>query len=329
MRKLFLVPLVVACALVSASASATEVETIALFDFAAAERPESIQVDRHGHIYVSLAPRGEIRKIAPDGTQSTLAVLPLHQEVQPCENSAGNAASTGIALDHQHNVYVNVRSCRAADFGIWKVTPDGQQSLVANLPGNASPNGIAYHNGSLYVADSALALVWRVQARRVQANGQSPVRLWTVDSLLRHPPSPPPGFPGPNGLQIFRDEIYVSVSSRGHVVAFPINADGSAGPGRVHAMIGLDDFAFDVQGNLYAMTNFFNTVVRVTPDGATETLLTLEDGLDGPSSGAFGGENDRKNLYIANVAIPAFPGQDPRRPSVMRLHIGIRGEPRP
>ena len=104
---------------------------------------------------------------------------------------------------------------------------------------------------------------------------------------------------------------------------------GQAGPGRVHAMIGLDDFAFDVQGNLYAMTNFFNTVVRVTPDGATETLLTLEDGLDGPSSGAFGGENDRKNLYIANVAIPAFPGQDPRRPSVMRLHIGIRGEPRP
>jgi hypothetical protein len=130
-------------------------------------------------------------------------------------------------------------------------------------------------------------------------------------------------------LQIFRDEVYVSVSSRGHVVAFPINADGSAGPGRVHAMIGLDDFAFDVQGNLYGMTNFFNTVVRVTQDGATEVLLAFEDGLDGPSSGAFGVGKDRKNLYIANLAIPTFPGQDPRRPSVMRLHIGIRGEPRP
>ena len=94
MRKLFLVLLAIACTIVAASASATEVETIALFDFAASERPESIQVDRHGHIYVSLAPRGEIRKIAPDGTQSTLAVLPLHQDVQPCQNSVGSAGIT-------------------------------------------------------------------------------------------------------------------------------------------------------------------------------------------------------------------------------------------
>ena len=332
-RPLIILPLTfaVACALVAASASAVEVETIALFDFAAAERPESIQVDRHGHLYVSLAPRGEIRKIAPDGIQSTLAVLPLHQEVQPCQNSAGSAGSTGIALDHQRNLYVGVRSCSAADLGIWKVTSDGQQSLLAHLPGDlfppgsASPNGIAYHDGWLYVADSALGLVWRVHS-----DGQSPAEVWTADPLLQHPPEPPPGFPGPNGLQVFRHEVYVSVSSRGHIVAFRIKANGSAGPGRVHVELGVDDFAFDVKGNLYAMTNFFNTVVRVSRDGSgLETLLTLEDGLDGPSSGAFGAGKDRKNLYIANIAIPAFPGQDPRRPSVMRLHVGVRGEPRP
>lgn len=56
MRKLFLVLLAVACTLVAASASAAEVETVVLFDFTASERPESIQVDRHGHIYVSLSP---------------------------------------------------------------------------------------------------------------------------------------------------------------------------------------------------------------------------------------------------------------------------------
>src|SRR5881396_2724521 len=47
MRKLFLVSLIVACTLVAASASAAEVETIALFDPAAFETPESIQIDRH------------------------------------------------------------------------------------------------------------------------------------------------------------------------------------------------------------------------------------------------------------------------------------------
>ena len=276
------------------------------------------------------APRGEIRKIAPDGTQSTLALLPLHQEVQPCQNSAGSAGITGIALDHQRNVYVGVRSCSAADLGIWKVTPDGQQSLLANLPGDLFPPGARVPTASpTTTAGSmsptrALGLVWRVHS-----DGQSPAEVWTADPLLQHPPEPPPGFPGPNGLQIFHNEVYVSVSTRGHIVAFRIKANGSAGPGRVHVVLGFDDFAFDVKGNLYAMTNFFNTVVRVTPDGTSEILLTFADGLDGPSSGAFGVGKDRKNLYIANAAFPFFPGQDPRRPSVMRLHIGIRGEPRP
>ena len=45
-----------------ASASATKVETIALFKPEVPERPESIQVDRHGIIYVSLAPLGRSGK---------------------------------------------------------------------------------------------------------------------------------------------------------------------------------------------------------------------------------------------------------------------------
>ena len=301
-----------------------EVETIALFDFAASERPESIQVDRHGHVYVSLALTGEIRQIAPDGTQSTLAFLPLRRDIVPCQNSAGSAGISGIALDHQGNVYVGVRSCRAEDFGIWKVMPDGEQQLVANLPGSAGPNGIAYHDGWLYVADSRLARVWRVHS-----DGQSPAEIWTDDPLLQPPSGPPTGFPGPNGLQVFHDEVYVSVSSRAHVVAFPINADGSAGPGRVHIELGLDDFAFDVKGNLYAMNNFFNMVIRVTPNGMQKTLLAFNDLLDGPSAGAFGTGDDSKTLYITNLANPNFMGQNPRRPSVMRLDVGIPGKPRP
>ena len=248
-------------------------QTIVLFDPTVPEMPESIQVDRHGNIYVSLSRTGEIRKIAPDGTQSTLAFLPLHPEVQPCQNSAGSAGSAGIALDHQGNVYVGVNSCSAADLGIWKVTPDGEQSLLANLPVNAGPNGIAYHRGWLYVADSRLARVWRVHS-----DGQNPSGDLDCRPAVAAPTLAPAGIPGPNGLQVFHNEVYVSVSSRGHVVAFPSSADGSAGPGRVHVELGVDDFAFDEKGNLYAMTNFSNTVVRVTPDGMSEILLTLPTG---------------------------------------------------
>jgi sugar lactone lactonase YvrE len=333
MRKLFLVPLVVACTLVTASAAAAKGKTVALFDPDASETPESVQIDRQGNAYVSLALTGEIRKIAPDGTQSTLARLPLHADVQPCENALGAAGIAGLALDYQGNVYVGVNSCRAARLGIWKVTPDGQRSLLAPLPGDlfppgmAQPNGIAYHRGWLYVADSSLGLVWRVHA-----DGQSPAEVWSDDELLAHPPNPQPGIPGPNGLQIFDKEVYVSVSSRAHVVAIPIKRDGSAGRARVHVdELGFDDFAFDVEGNLYGTTNFVgNMVVRVTPDGRTKDILTADDGLDGPSAAAFGVCNDANVLYITNAAFPFFPGPGPeRRPSLMRLRIGIPGEPRP
>jgi hypothetical protein len=58
-------------------------------------------------------------------------------------------------------------------------------------------------------------------------------------------------------------------------------------------------------------------------------LLTAADGLDGPTSATFGVGKDSKTLYITNAAFPFFPGPTPRRPSHMRLEIGVTGQPRP
>lgn len=324
MNKLKLSLTVLACAAVlivtSVFAAGT---TVVQFDPAASETPESIQLDRSGNMYISMALSGEIRKIAPDGTQSSLAFLPIRPDVQPCNNSIGVPIMGSLALDHQGNVYVSVNSCNLPDLGIWKVTPTGQASLLAGLPANATPNGLAYHEGWLYVSDSHLGLIWRIAA-----NSQRPAEVWTADPLLT--PVPLPLTPGPNGLQVFDDEVYVAVSDRQHIVAIPILADGAAGPGRVHASnIAIDDFAFDVEGNLYGTTDPFNTVVRVAPDGTVKVLLTADDGLDGPTATAFGVGADKKNLYITNAAFPFFPGPTPRRPSVMRLSLRIPGEPRP
>ena len=87
---------------------------------------------------------------------------------------------------------------------------------------------------------------------------------------------------------------------------------------------------FDVEGNPYGTTDPFNTVVRVSPDGTQTLLLTGADGLDGPTATAFGVGRDGKALYITNAAFPFFPGPNPvRRPSLMRLEVGIPGQPRP
>jgi sugar lactone lactonase YvrE len=323
MMKLSLALLLCAAALFAPNASAAVVDTVVQFNPAAFEAPESIQFDRRGNIYVTLALTGEVRKIAPDGTPTTLAFMPIRPDVQPCQNGFGLPLTGGLALDHQGNIYVAVTSCNAPDIGVWKISKQGQLSQLAALPASAAPNGIAFHAGWLYVSDAIGGAVYRVHT-----DGNSPAELWTNSSLLT--PVPLPLTPGPNGVQVFRDEVYVAVSDRAHVVAFPINDDGSAGTPRVHVSgIGLDDFAFDVHGNLYGTTDPFNTVVRVTPDGAITVLLTAADGLDGPTAAAFGVGGDNKNLYITNAAFPFFPGPDPRRPSILRYHVGIPGKPRP
>jgi len=322
--KNFMLALILSVAgLFAANARAADLSTVTLFNPAAFETPESIQIDRHGNVYLSMALTGEVRRIAPDGTQVSLAFLPIHPEVQPCGNSFGLPIMGGVALDHQGNAYVSVNSCNVPDIGVWKVTPQGEAGLLAPLPATAAPNGIAYHGGWLYVADTVLGLVWRIHS-----DGTGTPEVWTNDSLLT--PLPIPLTPGPNGLQVFREEVYVSVSSREHVVAFPIRADGSAGPGRVHASgIGLDDFAFDVQGNLYGTTDPFKTLVRIAPDGSKTVLLTEADGLDGPTAAAFGVGKDSKALYVTNAAFPFFPHPDGRRPSLMRYELGVPGHPRP
>jgi sugar lactone lactonase YvrE len=303
-----------------AAPDASAADTVALFDPTAFETPESIAVATDGAMYISMALTGEVRKIERDGTQSTLAHLPIRPDIFPCGNAFGVAIMGGLCLDHQGNLYVSVGSCDPALIGVWKVTPAGETSLLAPLGATALPNGIAFHAGFLYVADTNLGQVWRIPA----AGG--PAEVWASDPLLAPLPD---FFPGPNGLQIFHNEVYVAVSDRAHVVAFWIERDGSAGPARVHATgVGLDDFAFDVEGNLYGTTDPFNTVLRVRPDGSVETLLTAADGLDGPTAAAFGrGEADQTSLYITNAAFPFF--STTHRPSLMRLEVGIPGKPRP
>src|SRR5919112_2261264 len=234
--------LLLLCAFAAVGASAADLSTVALFNPAAFEAPESVQFDRHGNAYVSLALTGEIHKIAPGGAQTTLAFLPIRPDVQPCGNSFGLPIMGAIALDHQGNVYGSVNSCNPAQLGVWKVTPQGAASLVAHLPQGAAPNGIAYHDGWLYVADTLLGRVWRIHS-----DGAGAPEVWSNDSLLT--PLFLPLIPGPNGLQVFRNEVYVAVSDRAHVVAIPIREDGSAGARRVHAAgVRLDDFAFDIDG---------------------------------------------------------------------------------
>lgn len=256
--------------------------------------------------------------MAPDGTASTVARLPLGA---PPLTVCGPffAGLTGIALGEDGDLYANLASCDLDSRGIWRIPAVGQPQRIAALPLAALPNGLVYDDGQLYVADSALGVIWRVSAA-----GGTP-QVWASGPQLA--PSTP-GLPGPNGLKLFRGELYVSNPSQGTVVAITVASGGSAGASRIHASgVFCDDFAFDVVGNLYCGTDPFNTLLRIAPDGSVVTLLTATDGLDGPTAVAFGQQGERFELYVTNGAFPFFPGPEPRRPSLMRLPVDVPGFP--
>jgi sugar lactone lactonase YvrE len=300
-----------------ASYASAQIETVVSFNATLLETPENIAIDHDNNKYVSLALTGEIRKIAPDGTQSTFALLPLGA---PPLTFCGPffAGLTGITFDEHDNLYANLASCDPASRGIWKIPHDGEPAArIAALPMQSLPNGIVHHRDRIYAADSVIGVIWRV------ADTGGVAEIWANDQALAQLPN---GLPGPNGLKLFEGELYVSNPSQGSVIAVRVRPDGTAGATRTHATnVFCDDFAFDVHGNLYCGTDPFNTVVRIAPDGTITTILTAADGLDGPTAVFFGHRNEGFDLYIANAAFPFFQVPPPRTPSLLRLRLDVHG----
>jgi sugar lactone lactonase YvrE len=289
-------------------------ETLVSYEPSRGEFAESVALAPDGTAYVSLITGGAIDVREPDGSRRRIT-LPVGQ--------VGT-----LAVGARESLY-------ASSFvppALWRIDGAGGDApvavLLATLPDGAAPNGITFdRRGNLYAADSNLGLVWQLARRG--AGHASTARVWADDPLLAVGDTVTiPGFeqfpvPGPNGIKVFRGDVYVANSSTARILRIPNGPQGRAGRVSV-AFDGViaDDFAFDVHGNLYATTDPFNTVDRVRPDGSKETLLTAADGLAGPSAAAFGtSHGERTSLYITNLS---FFEQTPR-PSLQRVDVGVLG----
>jgi hypothetical protein len=316
-----------------------DVQTIATFNAAFGQTPESVALDRDNNAFISMALSGEIWKVTPVGTVSTLASIPLGQ----CAPNPFPPILGALAVDFLDNLYVGASTCDPANKGVWKITPAGVTTLIASLPADALPNGITVLAGQVYIADSAAPRIFRAP---VNGTGDA-ATVWTTTPLLQDP-NPFDLAPGANGLQTFLGDMYVSNAGAGTIVAIPMeNGDdflgdidpgvafvkyGPAGSGAevetpgFPEFPGCDDFAFDVFGRLYCTTDPFQSVLRVNLDGSIDTILEPSDGIDGPTAAAFGRKGLRKQLYISNAAFPFFPGTG-NGPSLMRVEVGLPGYP--
>jgi sugar lactone lactonase YvrE len=300
---------------VAAANAAVDIELVVDYDPAAGELPEGVAVNKRGEVFVSLAPLGEIRKIGRDGSESTLATIPLPAGAFP--------GVIGLAIDAPGNVYAAVSTGDAATTGVYTIARDGSFSRLPGTEAIAFPNGVTLDKrGNLYVTDTTAGAVWRVPARGGSAE------IWFQSPLLEGDESFGFGFPiGANGIAYRHNAVVVGNSEGARLLHIPIEPDGTAGGGTVlaegPALSGADGIAFDVHGNVWVAVIVQSTIVRVSPNGDVETIATAADGLDFVSSVAFGKKGD---LWGVNFAIgpPGGPG-----PALLRFDAGVKGQPVP
>lgn len=261
---------------------------------------EGVAVAKDGTIYTSDFCSGEVFRIQPDGSASTVATIPYGIDNSKCDI----ASTLGIAVSDDGSIWVVVWSGVPESNGVWRIGPDGSTELALPMPPNAAaiPNDLAFDSeGALYITESKGGAIWKASPRGAAG-------LWLKTDLL----APPPGQDfGANGIAFREAALYVANFARGTIIRVPIETDGSPGPPVVFATIqanrpgltGPDGLEFDALGRLYTVTANGGQMVRIQPGSDPEVVLDLAGlGITFPTGIAFAPDDGQtKTVYIADA----------------------------
>jgi putative intracellular protease/amidase/sugar lactone lactonase YvrE len=268
---------------------------------------ENIAIDAQGNIFVTSYEEGKIYRVAASGEYSEYARID------------GNVA--GIAIDRDGNLLV-AGSLDRKTATIFHVRTSGTVEAIISLPEAIFLNGITHLEGDRYlVADSYKGAIWIIDVKAKTA------QIWVQDDLLARSDTSNP-FPAINGIKIYQNSLFASNTQRQLIVRIPI-AEGNV-PGTLEVFstnVNLDDFAFDMHGNLYGTTHVYNSVIRISPDKQITTIAKAEQGMTGSTALAFGrGDGNVSSIYVTTnggMSLPPSTGVEPAK--VVRLEVGIKG----
>jgi sugar lactone lactonase YvrE len=303
--------------------SAPIVTTIASFNPAVGDLPESLTIGADGSFYLSMS-TATIKRVAPDHQVTTFATLPV----------TPGAFATGLKFGPDGYLYAG-----SGGFGpspsaafIWRISPAGVVTQYAALDANGFPNDLAFDDhGNLFVTDPFLGLVWKIDP-------QGHPSVWLSDPLLAGNPANPylilHSF-GVDGIAFDKSKrsLYLGNVDFGEILKVDVEHDGSAGDLEVFAgdakLLGADGIAFDKKGTLYVAVNGQDSIAAVDEDGHVSTVFAGGP-LDAPSSLVFGNHgDDKKTLYASNFAVLRAFGVKPGapQPSLVALPVKFGGLP--
>ena len=202
--------------------------------------PNSVAVDLATNLYVADTASHTIRKISPDGMVSTLAGLSgSHGMTDGVAGQARFSAPFGLAVDATGTVYV----ADTANDTIRKITPTGEVSTFAGLPGQAgAANGFGDH--------ARFRNPWGVA---VDGAGNVIVADMSNNTIRKITPTG-------------------QVSTLAGQAGVPGQADGAGSQARFNAPYGV---ATDHDGNVYVADGGNHAIRKITPNGIVSTLAGL------------------------------------------------------
>jgi putative intracellular protease/amidase len=268
---------------------------------------ENIAIDAQDTIFVTSYEEGKIYRITSSHERSEFARI--------------DGTMSGLVVDRAGNLLVAATVDRKTPT-ILQFDSTGRVETLVTLPDAIFLNGMTHLEGSRYlVADSYQGAIWEVDAIAKTA------RIWIHDRLLTRSDTSNP-FPAVNGIKRYQNSLFASNTQRQLLIRIPLSDDSVPGePDVFLTNVNLDDFAFDVRGNLYGTTHIYNSVIQISPDKQIVTIAKAEQGMSGSTALAFGqSESNRTNLYVTTnggMSLPLPTGVEPAK--VVRLSVGIEG----
>jgi gluconolactonase len=241
---------------------------------------EGPAADREGNVYFSDIPNQRIHKVDADGKLSVFR-----------ENSKH---ANGLML----NARGEIVACEG-DGQIAAYSPDGKSRRVLadkydEKPFNEPNDLVIDRHGGVYFTDPAFG------AKRPLPQGKTAVYYLAADGKVSRLID---DLPTANGVILSPDEkiLYVIPSRQAEMMAYPVDAPGKIGKGRVFCTLkqrregqksGGDGLTVDTKGNLYITSGLGLQVFA--PDGKLLGIIALPEP---PANVTFGGK-DLKTLYV-------------------------------